>query len=192
MGGGPFMGGAMRFIAHDLGVGAEAIDALRDVVHVQHDATRTLWSGYREGTVTAEALRDGIGDARRAIESTLEAHLDADQIATLESHVGEARERMADRRLERLDTRLERHATFLVKALDLDEAHAAAVTSIVQGTKASATETITAAGQGTIELEEGIYRTLALRAETADAIRAALTEDQARVFDALRDLMPRG
>jgi len=188
--------------AHGLGIGAhfaarqldadpETVRALHEALRSQHETLRPLWDGYLEGAVSAEALRDGLRAARENVEGSAETLLDADQRGKLDGFVAEMRERAAEQQLERLDDRLERHADLLVKALDLDETRAAAVRGVLDRAGTEWRGTIEAGGSGSIQIEESVYRTLTLLASTKDAIRAELTEDQARVFDAFAELMPR-
>lgn len=184
------LGGALHLAMREIGADRETMRELHATMRAQHDAVRPVWAAYRAGEASAEALRDALGAARLTMEKELAGHLDPDQQSAVESAIAGMRERVASRRLDALDARLERRVSFLAGALNLDGDAEATVRAIVTDVRPRVVETIESAASGAIAIEEAVYRTLTLRADTQAKIRAALTEEQAGVFDALLELVP--
>lgn len=183
---GPFLGDAL----HELDLSADQRDALREQLHESGQAFHDLRVSFAEGTITAEQLRDGAKALREQLETVLAGILSDEQLATLHEAMAEHRAEVATRRLATLEQDIQRRAAFLEKVLQLTPSQASAVSGILEGTVPERTAILTALRDGTMQIEDALYQGYLLAEQTAAAIRAELTPEQAAVFDALKMLIP--
>jgi hypothetical protein len=187
--GGP-IGGVLRELRAELDLDAAQRTALHDALKTSHDTFRALRVSFRDGTITAEQLRDGARDARLALEGQLADILSAEQYTLLTDTLAEHRTEMIDRRLANLEEGAARRLECLRTVLQLDDAQAAQVQSILDGSMDARRTVLESLRDGTIEIEEALYQGYLIAQSTAAAIRDVLTADQQAVFDALRTLLP--
>lgn len=187
--GGP-IGGVLRELRDELDLSADQLTALHDALRASHDTFRDLRRQFRDGSITAEELRDAARDARLALEEQLAEILSAEQYTLLMDTLAEHRTEMIDRRLAHLDEGAARRLEFLTNVLQLDDAQAAQVETVLDDSMDARRAVLEALRDGSIEIEEALYQGYLIAQSTAAAIRDLLTPEQQAVFDALRTLLP--
>ena len=185
--GAPMFMPMMRF-ARELDLEQEQVQQIRAFVPEIAESARDLFSTYAEGTITLDALRDGIREIRIQIETRLQDILEADQLTQLEELIAEHQAEMAERRLEKIDEGSERKADFLTRVLDLTDAQQEQLGAALAEATARMETLLQAIGAGDVEIEDAITTRIEIREETDTAIRAFLTDEQIAVFDALQEL----
>jgi len=192
--GGPGFGGPIGRVLHELrdqlDLSADQRTALHDALKESHDTFRDLRQQFRDGTITAEELRDAAHDARVALEEQLADILSADQYTLLMDTLAEYRTEMINRRLANLEEGAARRLEFLQTVLQLDDTQTAQVQSILNDSMDTRRTILESLRDGVIEIEEALYQGYVLAQSTAAAIRDVLTPEQQAVFDALRPLLP--
>jgi Spy/CpxP family protein refolding chaperone len=186
--GGGLLGMGLHGALREVNPTPEQRDAIREAVGESAEAVRGLMDRYRDDQISLEALRDGVGEARRELLSSLESILDAEQFTKLETVIAEMRAAMAERRLERIGEGIEHRVEVLTRMLSLTDEQALQIQATLESFLPRREELIRGVGDGSLEIENALYEGIKLRLEIHDAIRALLTPDQQERFDALRNL----
>lgn len=150
---------------------------------------RSLRTDYVSGVLTAEGVRDGVAAALATLEERLETALGAEPYARLRELLGQARATIAQRLLDTLQARTDRHVAFLTLVLELDATQAEAVAAAFETARASTEALLTDVRDGSIAFPEAVYRDLLIHETLRTAIRTALTPEQLEILAALRPLM---
>lgn len=179
-------------LADELGLTDEQKEELHEAMREHREARRELMQGFHEETVTVDALRSGLKELQEDFETKIGTILDADQLAAFNEHRETRRTERLERQLERISSRDgSRRIEFLTKVLGLDDSQVAQLEEIVSSAHAEAQELLERAIAGDIDDVDAFVDRILLRQETAESIRGILNEEQAEIFDALRELHPR-
>jgi len=189
---GPFEGPMLEILADKLSLTREqqaqirqAHAAIRQEIDALHDEYGGRSWDNPEFRQKVKKLRDSIQDRLRTI-------LTPAQYIQLESLRQERQSHMVQKREEQVDQRRDRLAEFLGNVLAIAEPQKQQVGEILSraheqlaGLRESMRDSSVVAGDLREEFEK-------IRTEADAAIRTLLNADQARIYDALKTLLPRG
>jgi hypothetical protein len=178
-----------RTLHDEFSLTREQVQALHDAFRAAHEALRTLHTDYAAGTITAEVVRDGAAAALQTLSGDLEATLGADAYARLTDLLDQARVTTAQRLLDTLDARIDRHFAFLTLVLGLDDAQQTAVRAALDVAEASTEALLIEVRDGGVTFPDALYRHLQIHQTLRAAVHAQLTQEQIDLLDALRPLM---
>jgi len=163
----------------------EAHATIREEIEALHDQNGGRGRDNPELRRKVKELRDSIQDCLKAI-------LTPEQYAQLQTMQEERRTSMAERRDERAGQRIDSLSEFLGSVLTLNQPQKQQVHEILSKTenqlvnlRESMRDSSVVAGDLRQEFEK-------IRTEADAAIRALLSPDQAKMYDALKALLPRG
>jgi Spy/CpxP family protein refolding chaperone len=173
----------------ELDLTPEQQEALTALLETHRETMRGLREDLRAGSITREEFHAAALEQREALEAEVREILTDEQEARLEELRCERRAERAAEQLERLGDHLEVKIDFLTRVLALDEAQQTELRSILEGSLDRMRDLLEQVQACTLSREEAREARAEIRDETAAAIGAILTEEQAQRFDALRELM---
>jgi len=165
-------------------------DQLHDAMGPMRESGREAREAHANGTISAEALRDRMSEARQAMESALNTILTDEQLARRQELMTERHQKMSERKLEHQEDRVSSRVERLTELLQLTDDQQAGLRDALAGFEPRSRALITALGNGEMAPEEAHYEMTKIREETTTAIRALLTPEQIEIFDALETLKP--
>jgi len=181
-----------RFGARQLDLSEEQRDRLRPAFERYGEGMKENRDGLAAGTLTPEQARDRAKALRSTLEQQARGILSPEQWAKAEQLRDDRRDRRAERRTENPARRLDRRTGFLIRVLDLNEQQADDVRRLTTESIPARRAVQERVASGAIEPEDAAYEIHRIELDLAQRIRAVLTEEQARRFDAVKDLRPGG
>jgi len=182
---------AKRLAGH-LGVSTEEMKQIGVIHREAAGRMRDLHTGYAEGKLSDEELRDGLRAIRLDTEGRMKSALGEDIFNRLHERRDEMKEKALDRRAENLDRRMARQADRLGRALRLDEAGGARLSSAIEQTEPARRQLIEQMANDGMAPEDVLYQGIQIEKNARTAIRAVLSPDEVVRFDSLRRLLPAG
>ncbi len=137
-----------------------------------------------------EATREQMRALHESMRETMESILTPEQLEQLEAIRNERHEERVENRQERFAERQERHLDFLTAVLDLTDAQRDQIESIMMDAHDQMVELHEQMRDRDADRETLRDQAQEIRENSAEAILAVLDEDQAEIFEALKDLMP--
>lgn len=137
-----------------------------------------------------ESLREQMQQIRTATHEKIENILTPEQYAQWEESRSEHRAQMAEKREERQGLMLDHRVESLARILGLDDSQQTQVSDILTGAMEQAKALHEKVRNEEITREEAQAEKDRIKEESAEAIKALLSDDQAKMFDALKKLMP--
>jgi hypothetical protein len=187
-------GGPLGFVPRDVVAALDLSDQQRDelieALRGSFETFHELRQSFAGGEITAEELRDQAKETREALEERVAEILSTTQFDALTKALAEHRAEIAQRRLDHLGEGIDRRVSFLATVLELSDAQRIEVESALEASVAERRAILEGLRDGTIEIEEALYRGYLIAEAAAETIRSVLTAEQASVFDDLRRLLP--
>jgi Spy/CpxP family protein refolding chaperone len=181
-----------RLAARRLGLTEDQRDQLRPFFTAFGDGMRSVRDGLEAGTLSPEQARDRAKELRLALEQSARGVLTPEQWRQVRAFREERRDRQFDRRTDAQPQHVDRITGMYVRVLGLDDAQASRVRQVMGATIPARQAVAERRAQGTIEPEDFAYEMMNIERGAAEQVRGLLTPDQAKRFDALLDLLPRG
>lgn len=181
-----------RQAARFLDLTDEQQESLRSALIQHGEEMRSVWASLEAGTTSAEQARDQAKAIRVAMKSEVQSILTEDQWARIENFRKDRRAEHIDNRIERLEDNLERRAESTSRILGLTSEQEDSVEQILAATLPARQTVMERVKAGTIEPEDAAFDVYQIEKNAAGQIRALLTPEQARRFDAMAKLLPRG
>lgn len=185
---GPFGGLAAR----RLDLSDRQQEQLKPIFTTFGEGMRSVRNGIEAGTMKPEQARDRTKELRLALEQSAQGVLNPEQWKQVQTFREERRDRQSDRRVDVLPQRVDRFTGMCVRVLGLDDAQASQVRRIMEATIPARSAVAERSAQGAIEPEDFAFEMMTIEKDAATRVRAVLTPDQAKRFDALLVLLPPG
>ncbi len=179
----------VRVLREEFQLTNEQMTQLREAVRKTHEAFRTLHTAYIAGTISAEDVRDGVATALDTLQGEAGAILGVEAFERLAGLLDQEKSAVAQRLLDTLQARTDRHLEFLTRVLVLDPSQQEAVRTALEAARQGMEPLLTEVRDGTISFPEALYREIGIHATLRAAIRTALTQDQLDLLEALRPLL---
>jgi len=186
--GGPGRGHRPGDPGGELGLTPEQLRQIRAARQTFFATVHELVQQLRAGTITRDDFDAGVEGAQGAFETSLQSILTAEQYAQLQTARRDRIVAHLTRRVAEFDANLARHVAVLDRILDLSDAQAAGITTIVQNSKPPVEAVLTGLQDNTLTPQAAQAQLKQIAADTAAAIRATLTPEQAALFDTLTHL----
>lgn len=193
--GGPraaFDGTFGHLAARRLGLTNDQRDQLKPYFTAFGEGMRSVREDIEAGTLSPEQARDRAKGLRLALEQGVKGALTPEQWRQVQAFREARRDRQSDRRADAQPQHVDRITGMYVRVLGLEDAQASRVRQVMGATIPARQAVAERRAQGTIEPEDFAYEMMTIERGAADQVRGLLTPDQAKRFDALLDLLPRG
>jgi hypothetical protein len=193
--GGPhpaFDGTFGRLAARRLGLTDNQRDQLKPFLNAFGDGMRSVRDGLEAGTLSPEQARDRAKELRLTLEQGVQGALTPQQWRQVQTFREERRDRQSGRRADAQPQHVDRITGMYVRILGLEDTQASRVRQVMEATIPARQALAERRAQGTIEPEDFAYEMMTIERGAAEQVRGLLTPDQAKRFDALLDLLPRG
>lgn len=186
------MGPRAKRMARHLGVSSEEMKQIRSVHRESADGIRDLHTRFAAGSISAEALRDGLRAIRLDTEGRMKNTLGETDFNRLHERRNAMKEKALDRRAESLDVRATKQAKRLGRALRLDDAGQARLAAAIEQTLPARRELMEQMSNDEMAPEDVVYRGIQIEQAASATIRAVLSPEEAVRFDSLKRLLPAG
>lgn len=187
-----FEGPFGHMAARRLGLTDAQQEQLKPLFATFGEGMRQVRDGMDTGAMTPEQARDRAKELRLALEQGAQGILTPEQWKQVQTFREGRRDRSSERRDDAQPKRIDRVTGIYIRVLGLDDAQASKVRQIMEATIPARRALVDRRAEGTIEPEDFLYEMMSIEKNAADQVRGLLTPDQAKRFDALRDLLPRG
>ncbi len=164
--------------------------AIRTAMQSMHAAVQAARQVRRDGG-SEEAFRAAVDAARATFQAALQEILTPEQYAQLQQGKKDRLIQHLERRLERHEAHAARLLGILTRILGLDEAQVQAIAAVQAQAATRLGEILAGLRDGSLDLEAAHTALGDLRTQTHDAIVAALTSEQAALFEELTALLHR-
>lgn len=191
-GAGGDMEGIGERLADELDLTEAQLEQVREIIEARFEEAKEIREQVRTGAITREQARELQRAIRESGREQIEEILTDEQRTRMEELHQERREERIDRRIERLENRIEKHASFLEQVLDPSDAQMSQINVLLADAIESHTAILNQVKEGALDHDDAAEQLKDLREATAESIRALLTPEQQTVFDALRDIRPKG
>jgi Spy/CpxP family protein refolding chaperone len=181
-----------RLAAGRLGLTDIQRDQLKPVFTTFGDGLRQVREGIEAGIMTPGQARDRAKELCLTLERGARQILTPEQWKQVQTFREGRRDRQSDRRAEAQPQRVDRITAMYIRVLGLEDAEASQVRRIMEATIPARRAAAERRAQGTLGPEDFAYETMTIEKNAAGQVRGVLTPDQAKRFDALLDLLPRG
>lgn len=181
-----------RLAARRLGLTDEQKSQLKPLFATFGEGMRPIRDGLDAGTMTPEQARDRAKELRLALEKGAQGVLSPDQWKKVQKFREKRRERQFSARIHAQPQRVDRMTGAYVRILGLDGAQASQVRQIMEATIPARRAAAEQATKGAMAPEDFAYEMMTIGKNAAGQVRATLNPDQAKRFDALAKLFPRG
>jgi hypothetical protein len=181
-----------RFAARRLGLTDDQRGQLKPFFTAFGEGMRSVRDGLEARTLSPEQARDRAKELRLALEQGVQGVLTPQQRKQVQTFREERRDRQSGRRADAQPRHVDRITGMYVRVLGLEDAQASRVRQIMGATIPARQAVAERRAQGTIEPEDFAYEMMTIERGAAEQVRGLLTPDQAKRFDALLDLLPRG
>lgn len=188
----PFEGRMEEILADSLNLTNEQQEQIRNAHEEIRKDIDALHDQYGGRGWDSPEFRQKVKGFRDSIQERLRTILTPEQYAKLQTLQQERRTHMAERRDERVEQRIDSLGEFLGNVLSLSPTQKQQVSEILSNAHkqlASLSESMRDSSVVPGDLRQESEKT---RTEAAAAIRALLNSDQAKMYDALKTLVPGG
>lgn len=188
---GHFDGPGKEFFA-ELNLTDEQQTALKEARERNREAVKALIESAGGPGQLDEATRAKLDELHQQMRQLVESILTPEQMAQLEELRAARQAEMAERRDAAFTRGTEHIADFLVQVLDLDTTQKQQIIDVMTQAQAKIKTLHESAREADTPREDLRDQMEQIRDESAAAIKALLSEEQAAVFEALSNLLPHG
>jgi Spy/CpxP family protein refolding chaperone len=169
----------------DLGLTPEQRAQLQQAHHTLVATIDSLVHEFRSGNLTAEQFEAAVEQAQAAFETAIQGILTADQYALLQQHRRDRMITMLTARLAAFDQEVTHRVGALDRILDLSDTQVADIRTILANTRTPIENVLAGLRDGSLTPQAAQATLKQIQRDTATAIRATLTPEQAAIFDRL-------
>jgi Spy/CpxP family protein refolding chaperone len=171
-----------------LGLTAAQVAQLRAARQTLMTTIHDLVDQLRAGTITPAGFEAGVEAAQAGFETSVQTILTAEQYAQLQAARRDRLITHLTARLATFDVNVTRHVRALDRILDLSDTQVADITTILTNAKPAVEAVLAGLRDHSLTPQAAHAQLKQIAVDTAAAIRATLTPEQAAIFDTLAHL----
>jgi hypothetical protein len=183
-------GDHLQALAKQLGLTKEQQDALKSLHQDTRAKADAQFAAFDKGSITEDQLHAELDAIHKAAREKMATLLSADQMAKLDSMRDERFANRLERRADNADTRLEAHAVWLDKTLELTDAQVSQVKASLKVMNDAQDAALKAVQAGSLSREQAHEQMRAAHDAFAAALKNILSAEQEQRFEILRPLVP--